>query len=268
VVDKYKKPCFDSSVFIAGLGKGEICKGIKRGVVFRFLWDKAKAGKFQIFISAIALAEVYKRKKRATVGEKTLDEFLEYVNEPFVQVIEVDREIGLKAHGLCRKYAAEKLYPNDAIHLACAIRAGCDYLLAWDIPLIGISHPDILIAEPEIYDRMLFAEDEHATAEEAEAYEAEIAAELAAVSVAGNTRAVSRRAALADALADRIVAVHRDGKLPTPFTTKDVRDFFSGQFENSHLLTVLPNYCEGGDQVKRGRQARFQRVSRGNYVSL
>ena len=82
VADKYKRPCLDSSVFIAGIGTGEICNGIKRHVVFQFIWERAKAGEFPIFISAIALAEVYKKRRKMTSGDKALDEFLEYINEP------------------------------------------------------------------------------------------------------------------------------------------------------------------------------------------
>jgi predicted nucleic acid-binding protein len=168
----YKKPCLDSSVFIGGLD-GEICNGIKRGVVFRYIVEKATRKELTIFIAAITLAEVYKTKKRTKSTDPLLDEFLELISEPFVEVIEVDRETGINAHKLCRRFAANKLYPNDAIHLACALRAKCDVLLAWDVPLIGVSHPDIRIEEPTIYDRTLFTETELATEEEIEAYEQE-----------------------------------------------------------------------------------------------
>jgi predicted nucleic acid-binding protein len=167
---RYRKPCLDSSVFIGGL-EGEICNGIKRGVVFRYILEKARSGEFTIFISAITLAEVYKKKRRAKSTDPLLDEFLELVNEPIVEVIEVDRETGINAHKLCRRFAGNKLYPNDALHLACALRAGCDVLLAWDTPLIGIVHPNIRIEEPTIYDRTLFTESELATAEEIKAHD-------------------------------------------------------------------------------------------------
>jgi predicted nucleic acid-binding protein len=72
----------------------------------------------------------------------------------FVESVEVDREIGFEANLLCRTYAANKLYPNDAIHLACALRAKCDVLLAWDRPLNSVSHPNIRIEEPQIIGQM------------------------------------------------------------------------------------------------------------------
>jgi predicted nucleic acid-binding protein len=270
VADKYRRPCLDSSVFIGGIGDGEITKGIKRNVVFRHIWERAKAGDFPILISAIALVEVYKKKKGTVAGGEMLDEFLQHINEPFVQVIEVDREVGLRAHQFCRKYSADKLTPNDAVHLACAIRAGCDVLLAWDTPLVGIQHPSIRIEEPAVNDtwRKLFDESEIATDEEITAYDKKKAAETAALLAASQAAAVSKRQASADALADIIVTLHAEKKLPTPFCTKDVRDVLVGQFEISHLNTVLPNYCVGGDQVKRGRQARFRRVSKGNYLPI
>lgn len=140
-MDSYKKPCFDSSVFIGGLGDGEICRGIKRKVVFDWLWQKAKDGAFEVYISSITLAEVYKTKRnteRATASP-VLDEFLERIEEQFVKVIGVDRQTGSDAHALCRRFAASKLWPNDAIHLACALAAGCDVLIAWDRPVVGIT---------------------------------------------------------------------------------------------------------------------------------
>ena len=175
-VDKYRKPCFDSSVFVGGL-KREICNTIKRGVVFEWIWSRAKTGDFRVYISAITLAEVYHLRKAQQTSRPLLDEFLDLINEEFVDVIEVDRETGLLAHKLCRQYSREKLYPNDAIHLACALRAGCDVLLAWDHRLLNVNHPDIRIEEPSIYDRHLFTESEIATKEEIEDYDGKTAAD-------------------------------------------------------------------------------------------
>lgn len=153
--DKYYKPCLDSSFFLGGLNH-EICNGIKREVVFRHIWQEAKDGKFEgVFISALTLAEVYKRRPRLMPAAAVLDEFLAHIDEPFVEVIEIDRETALKAHALCRQYAENRLLPSDALQLACALRASCDALLAWDGPLVGIHHDDIRIEEPCIIDRTL-----------------------------------------------------------------------------------------------------------------
>ena len=173
MADKYSRPCFDSSVFLGGL-KNEISNGIKRGVIFRHLWSKAEDGEFKVFISSISLAEVYKKRKAASPSAKLLDEFLELINRSFVEVIEVDREVGLLAHALCRRFAANKLMPNDAIHLACALRAKCDVLLAWDGPLTSVKHENIEIAEPAMFGKTLLSEDEHATEEEIKVYDEQI----------------------------------------------------------------------------------------------
>lgn len=169
--DNYVRPCFDSSLFIAALDK-EICGGIKRDIVFHHIWEKAKDGDFQVFISAITIAEVYKRKTRPTaLSEHSLDEFLELINEPFVEVIEIDRETALNAHALCRRFAAEKLQPVDAMILACALRAKCDTLLAWDNPLVAVHHETIRIEQPQMIGRMLHTPSEQATEQEIKDYE-------------------------------------------------------------------------------------------------
>ncbi len=67
------------------------------------------------------------------------------------------------------------------------------------------------------------------------------------------------------ALADQIVDLARNGKIPTPFGVNDVRSHLSG-FRESHLRTVLSNYERDGDMVVRaGQRARFERVSEGLY---
>ena len=47
----------------------------------------------------------------------------------FIEIIDVDRQLGEQANRFCRTYG---LSPADAIHLTCALRAGCDVLLSWD----------------------------------------------------------------------------------------------------------------------------------------
>jgi hypothetical protein len=72
-----------------------------------------------------------------------------------------------------------------------------------------------------------------------------------------------------EALADQIVVLRRAGKLPTGFRVKHIRPHFQNQFCETHIATVLANYCEKtGDQVKRGRRPRFRRVSRGAYETI
>lgn len=169
---RFRKPCFDSSVFVGGLNK-EIVNRVKRRVVLDYLWERAKAGDFQVFISAFCLAETFKKRRGPSLKEgKCYEEFLDFINEDFVQVIEIDREIGLHAHELCRRFRANSLMPGDAVHLACAIRAGCDVLLAWNGPLNTVTLDEIKIEEPHIWEPSMFEKSEMATDEGIAAYEA------------------------------------------------------------------------------------------------
>ena len=64
----------------------------------------------------------------------------------------LDRKIGEHANRLCRQFG---LYPNDAIHLACALRAGCDVLFAWDDRFTRAENPGIRIEEPTVAQQAL-----------------------------------------------------------------------------------------------------------------
>lgn len=67
-------------------------------------------------------------------------------------------------------------------------------------------------------------------------------------------------------LADQIVEACLGGRISQPFSTVDVREHFGDHYAETHIATVLPNYCEGGDQVlRRGVEPRFRRVGAGRY---
>jgi predicted nucleic acid-binding protein len=130
--------------------------GIDRYDVFQHIWQLAEANEFKIYTSALTFAEIYKLRHQSIVQPlTTIHDLLKDFEREFVESIEVDREIGLEANLLCRTYAANKLYPNDAIHLACALRAKCDVLLSWDRPLNSITHSYIRIEEPQIIGQKL-----------------------------------------------------------------------------------------------------------------
>jgi predicted nucleic acid-binding protein len=129
--------------------------GVDRYVIFQHIWELAEAGQFKLYTSAITFAEVYKlRHQKTAQPTSTVADLLLDFERGFVESVEVDREVGLQANLFCRTYAANKLYPNDAIHLACALRAKCDVLLSWDRPLNTITHRDIRIEEPQIIGQM------------------------------------------------------------------------------------------------------------------
>ena len=72
-----------------------------------------------------------------------------------------------------------------------------------------------------------------------------------------------------DTLPAQIAALRAEGKIPSQFCAKDVRDFLQGQFADTYLNTVLANNCEiTGDYVKKGQKAWFRRVSEGLYELL
>jgi predicted nucleic acid-binding protein len=168
MIESYKKPCLDSSVFIGGMND-EIRNCIRRGVLYRDLLRRARMGEFQIHISAAAIAEVYKLKTWGTATTQCLDEFMSLVDEKdLLMPIEVDRNTAIQAHELCRKHAS--LRPFDAIHLACALAAECDYLLTWDTKLSKVVHSKIKVENPKIHNPDMFAESEFATPDEQDAW--------------------------------------------------------------------------------------------------
>jgi predicted nucleic acid-binding protein len=156
-------------VFIAGLND-EIEDFVKRGVVYRYLIDSARAKDFQLFMATAAIVEVYRIRGAGPTASARLDDFMVLIDEDLIVPIELDRITAIEAHSLCRKYGS--LRPFDAIHLACAVSAGCDYLLTWDKKLAGIQHDRIAIDRPRIHATGLFVESDAATAEEQLAWNA------------------------------------------------------------------------------------------------
>jgi predicted nucleic acid-binding protein len=138
----------DSNVFIAWK-KGELINGVDRAAIAEhILLEAEERHSYRITISALTLAEVYKVKGRPErLSNKLTKDLLLYFENEWFDVIPVDRSIGEEANRFCREYG---ILPNDAIHLACALRAGCDVLLAWDDRFCKVNHPDIRVEEPQI----------------------------------------------------------------------------------------------------------------------
>lgn len=97
--------------------------------------------------------------------------------------------------------------------------------------------------------------------------EAEKLRQMAAVLVRRAEELEAEEAAKLDvSLADQIAEACRSGQISEPFSTGDVREHFGSRYAETHVATVLPNYCEGGDQVRRqGIEPRFRRVGAGRY---
>lgn len=149
MVETYRKPYLDSSVFIAWI-KGEVAKGVDRRAVVDSILALAERGQFQIYTSALTLAEVHKPRGTERLSDDLGDQILAYFEHEFIRIVDVDRNIAEQAHKKCREHA---IYPNDAIHLACAMKAGCDVLLAWDDRFNKVKEPSIRIEEPQMLPR-------------------------------------------------------------------------------------------------------------------
>jgi predicted nucleic acid-binding protein len=141
---QYKYPYLDSSVFIGWI-KGENIDGVDRKDIAKHILKLAENGEFKICSSALTLAEVHKKRGSKQLSDAEDESILEFFEHEFIDVVDIDRTIGEHANRLCRQYP---LRPNDAIHLASALKAKCDVLLTWDGPLASIQHPDIIIENP------------------------------------------------------------------------------------------------------------------------
>jgi predicted nucleic acid-binding protein len=146
VVEQYKRPYFDSSVFIGWI-KGEVIGRIDRRAVADHNFHLAQQKTFQIYTSAVTLAEVHKIRGKPGALDATQDEaILTFFEHEYIMIIDVDREIGEEANRHCRAFG---LQPMDALHLACALRAQCDILLGWDDHFKSVTHPAIRCEAPQ-----------------------------------------------------------------------------------------------------------------------
>jgi predicted nucleic acid-binding protein len=146
LADQYKKPYFDSSVFISWI-KMEVVGGVERGKIVAHILTLSEQGNFHVYTSTLTLAEVHKRRSHPSLSNDQDERILAFFEHDYIKLVDVDRQIGEQANGFCRQYS---LYPNDAVHLACALRGGCDVLLAWDDRFVKVQHPTLRIEEPRI----------------------------------------------------------------------------------------------------------------------
>jgi predicted nucleic acid-binding protein len=152
--DLYTRPYFDASVWISWI-KNEVINGVERGKIVAHLLQHAERKAFPIYTSTLSLAEVHKQRTNSMLTDAQDEQILAFFEHEYIHFIEVDRGIGEHANRLCRDKSimppgVKGLLPNDAIHLACALRAKCDYLLAWDEGILKCRHPAIKIEAPEM----------------------------------------------------------------------------------------------------------------------
>lgn len=154
--DLYGKPYADSSLFIAFI-KGEWtvnCDGDKRCDVVQRVFEQMEEANKPIYTSTLTRAEVHLGKPPPGSTDPAVkltdaqdESILEFLKRDLFISIDVDTEIGNEATRLARKHG---IAPNDATHLASALRAGCDALWAWDKRFEKVRHPKIKVEEPRI----------------------------------------------------------------------------------------------------------------------
>jgi len=87
------------------------------------LIEQAQRGEIEIWTSAFTYAEVYKRHcSGASVGIAPIDDksFEDYIEQDFVQLVQVDADVGRAARRLLRQYPTIGK-PQDATHVASAL---------------------------------------------------------------------------------------------------------------------------------------------------
>jgi len=146
LVEQYRRPYLDSSVFIAWI-MGEVREGVGRAQIAASVIRLAEQRVYPIITSAATLAEVHKHKGLPRLTSDQDQTILAFFEQEFIQLVTVDRRIGERANQLCREYG---LNPFDGIHVASALAAQCDVLLAWDPHLTNTVIPGIRLEAPQI----------------------------------------------------------------------------------------------------------------------
>lgn len=143
---QYKKPYAESSVFIAWI-EGEVVKGVDRGAVGQHFLRMAQQGAYKVHTSTWTMAEVHKKRHGPQLTAGNDEKVLAFFEHDFIELIALDREIGEEANRIAREHG---LSPADAVHVASALRAGCDCLLSWDEHLIGRTDLGIAVEAPRM----------------------------------------------------------------------------------------------------------------------
>jgi predicted nucleic acid-binding protein len=89
--------------------------------------------------------EVHKLRSGPVQADDDLTDIDKFLMNSFTDWVEVDLLLAIEARKLARKHG---LNPGDAVHLAAAIRAGCDYLVRWDRPWAAGNYSGVEVCEP------------------------------------------------------------------------------------------------------------------------
>lgn len=124
------KPYVDACVVIAAIKGPNSDEPAGRPEISAQILAAAQAGQFVIHASVFLAAEVIRAGKgKAPLDPVKHDLIDQYLNDDSFMWVELDLTLALKARTLSRVHG---LKPGDAIHLATAIRAGCDTFLTWN----------------------------------------------------------------------------------------------------------------------------------------
>ena len=147
-----QKAYWDSSVWIA-LIKGEIVKGFDRCSVPRMILEDAQDGKVTIFISRLTIVEVHKKRNYASLTKQE-DERVQadFFKHEYIKKIDVDNWVAHHAREIAWEYS---LSPNDAIHVASAIKVNAEVLHHWDGDFGKVPSSIMSSEEPIKWERQL-----------------------------------------------------------------------------------------------------------------
>lgn len=87
------------------------------------LIERAQRGEIEIWTSAFTYAEVYKKNcsgTQASIDAVDDKSFEDYIEQEFVQLVQVDADVGRVARRLLRQYPGIGK-PQDAVHVASAV---------------------------------------------------------------------------------------------------------------------------------------------------
>jgi predicted nucleic acid-binding protein len=147
MANQYIKPYIDSNIYIATL-KGQETEDAAKVQTSANILALAESGAFQIYASTFIEAEVVKAPGESVPLTQAQEDIIAaYLDRDFIVWVEVDRLIARKARQLSRTFGMK---PPDAIHVATALRAGCDQLLTWDGKLHkdGLQVESVYLCEP------------------------------------------------------------------------------------------------------------------------
>jgi predicted nucleic acid-binding protein len=130
--NKPKLIYWDSCVFISAIQRTK-----DRFDILNNILDDAKADKIKIVSSTLAIAEIVKLEQGLDSSKLTEDasRIKDFLENKYFHIRNVDRAIAEEAASIAREF---KIKPQDAIHVATALRYQCSCLQTYDGGLLGL----------------------------------------------------------------------------------------------------------------------------------